>query len=113
MILKLRWERIGFAEDGEWHLRGFIVTSQVWAAREWSQVYSGGSYPHGIRAMESRRKTVGVVAPAGVPDRQGIEHGIALVESGASRSRRARILAAGTAISPVPPGSARMICGAP
>ncbi|MBR8234919.1 LD-carboxypeptidase [Burkholderia sp. AU42008] len=31
--------------------------------------------------MESRRKTVRVVAPAGVPDPQGIERGIALVES--------------------------------
>ncbi|RQT60575.1 LD-carboxypeptidase [Burkholderia cepacia] len=31
--------------------------------------------------MESRRKAVGVVAPAGVPDPEGIARGIALVES--------------------------------
>lgn len=30
--------------------------------------------------MESRRKTIRVVAPAGIPDPQGIERGIALVE---------------------------------
>ncbi|NTX29218.1 hypothetical protein HT746_19130 [Burkholderia pyrrocinia] len=29
VILKRRWKRIGFADDGEWHLPAFNVASQV------------------------------------------------------------------------------------
>ncbi|OXJ30713.1 hypothetical protein BCO71033_05714 [Burkholderia contaminans] len=29
VILKRRWKRIGFADDGEWHLAAFNVASQV------------------------------------------------------------------------------------